>query len=256
MATPASSLHHLQTARPQQKFRVELASTPAEREQCYQLRYQVFANELGAEVRGNEPGLDKDRFDDHCCHIAVFDNRTNQLVATTRLLDNRGRDMTGVFYSETEFDISRILDSQKTYLEVGRTCIHPAYRRGAALPMLWQGIARYVVENRIDYLFGCASIPLANGNKYITSVMTHLRDKHFSTESLRVRPLIPLRLEETGPFPDDVILPTLLKAYLRQGAVICGEPYWDAGFGVADVFVLLQCDQITNRYAKHFIDRI
>ena len=48
----------------------------------------------------------------------------------------------------------------------------------------------------------------------------------------------------------------LLKAYLRQGAVICGEPYWDAGFGVADVFVLLQSDQISNRYVKHFIDRI
>ena len=49
---------------------------------------------------------------------------------------------------------------------------------------------------------------------------------------------------------------TLLRAYLRQGAIICGEPYWDAAFGVADVFVLLECDRITNRYTKHFIDRI
>ena len=86
--------------------------------------------------------------------------------------------------------------------------------------------------------------------------MTHIRDKHFSTPECRVRPLIPLRLDPNGPLADDVILPTLLKAYLRQGAVICGEPYWDAAFGVADVFVLLQCDQITNRYVKHFIDRI
>ena len=68
--------------------------------------------------------------------------------------------------------------------------------------------------------------------------------------------MIPLRLEADQPLADDVILPTLLKAYLRQGAVICGEPYWDAGFGVADVFVLLQSDQISNRYVKHFIDRI
>lgn len=256
MATPASALHHLQSAKPLQKFRVELASSDAARAQCYQLRYQVFANELGAEVRGNEPGIDKDRFDDHCQHVAVFDNRTNELVATTRLLDNQGRAATGIFYSETEFDIANIIQNDNAYLEVGRTCIYPTYRRGAALPMLWQGIARYVVENHIDYLFGCASIPLAGGNKYITSVMAHLRNKHFSTESARVRPLIPLRLEADGPFPDDVILPTLLKAYLRQGAVICGEPYWDAGFGVADVFVLLQCDQIANRYVKHFIDRI
>jgi putative hemolysin len=86
--------------------------------------------------------------------------------------------------------------------------------------------------------------------------MTHLRTKHFSSADRRVRPLIPLRLDTELPVADDVILPTLLKAYLRQGAVICGEPYWDAAFGVADVFVLLQCDQITNRYIKHFFDRI
>ena len=256
MATPASVLHQLEQTKPLQRFRVEFAISPAARLQCYQLRYEVFATELGAEVRGTEPGIDKDRFDDHCTHIAVFDNKSNQLVATTRLLDNQGRVATGRFYSETEFDIASILQAGKSYLEIGRTCIHPLYRRGAALPMLWQGIARYVVEHEIDYLFGCASIPLSHGNKYINSVMLHLRDKHFSAPHLRVRPLIPLRLEADLPVADDVILPTLLKAYLRQGAVICGEPYWDAGFGVADVFVLLQSDQISNRYVKHFIDRI
>jgi len=87
-------------------------------------------------------------------------------------------------------------------------------------------------------------------------VMHHLRDRHFSSAQNRVRPLIPFRMETEIPHADDVILPTLLKAYLRQGAVICGEPYWDAAFGVADVFVLLQCDQITSRYVKHFLDRI
>jgi putative hemolysin len=256
MATPVSALHQLHQVKPLPRFRVEFAASPAARQQCYELRYHVFATELGAEVRGTQPGIDKDHFDDHSTHIAVFDNKTNELVATTRLLDNQGRLATGKFYSETEFDITMILQAGKSYLEIGRTCIHPDYRRGAALPMLWQGIARHVVEHHIDYLFGCASIPLANGNKYIYSVMSHLREKHFSAPDYRVRPLIPLRLEADGPQADDVILPTLLKAYLRQGAVICGEPYWDAGFGVADVFVLLQCDQLTNRYVKHFIDRI
>lgn len=256
MATPASVIERIHQPEFQQRFRVELASTLAIRQQCYQLRYNVFANELGADVRGAEPGIDKDRFDDHCHHVAVFDNKTAALIATTRLLDNQGRLATGKFYSETEFDISAILKEEKSYLEIGRTCIHPDYRRGAALPMLWQGIARFVMENGIDYLFGCASIALSSGDRYINSIMTHLRNKHFSSADRRVRPLIPLRLEADLPLADDVILPTLLKAYLRQGAVICGEPYWDAAFGVADVFVLLQCDQITNRYVKHFLDRI
>lgn len=256
MATPAHVLQTRLETQPQQKFRVELATTTQTREDCYRLRYNVFANELGAEVRGHEPGMDKDRFDDHCKHIAVFDNRSNELIATTRLLDNQGREQTGMFYSETEFDISAIVDNNTSYLEVGRTCIHPQYRRGAALPMIWQGIARYIVENKIDYLFGCASIPLSYGDKYIQGIMTHLRLHHFSSPEQRVRPLLPLRLEKDGPRADDVILPTLLKAYLRQGAVICGEPYWDAAFGVADVFVLLECSKLTDRYIRHFVDRI
>jgi len=256
MATPASAIERIHRPESLQRFRVEFAMTPELRLQCYRLRYRVFANEQGADIRGHEPGIDKDRFDDHCQHVAVFDNKTNELIATTRLLDNHGRHAAGKFYSETEFDISAILQDGKSYLEVGRTCIHPDYRRGAALPMLWQGIARYVLENRIDYLFGCASIPLSSGDKYMSSVMHHLRDRHFSSAQNRVRPLIPLRMETEIPHADDVILPTLLKAYLRQGAVICGEPYWDAAFGVADVFVLLQCDQITSRYVKHFLDRI
>ncbi len=255
MATPVSEMALLREANPVQKFSVIFAEDDQTRRQCYQLRYNVFANEFGAEVRGNEHGLDKDRFDDYCVQVAVYDNATQEIIATTRLLMNEGRDKTGMFYSETEFDLSSILQNNKQYLEVGRTCIHPDYRRGAALPMLWRGIARAVVENQIDYLFGCASIPLANGDRYIQSVMNHIREKYFSPESMRVRPLIPLRMEDS-PLAEEVILPTLLKAYLKQGAMICGEPYWDAAFGVADVFVLLNSDHLSNRYVKHFIDRI
>ncbi len=256
MAIPANEIRKLHRAKPGDKYSVFVANDQQTKQACYRLRYDVFSNEMGADVRGQEEGLDKDRFDDHCLHLVVYDNQTNDLIATTRLLDNDGRQKTGMFYSESEFDLGNIIDSDAKFMEVGRTCIHPDYRRGAALAMLWQGIARLVVDKKIDYLIGCASIPLANGDKYINAVMQHIYRSHYTPESLRVRPLVPLRLNENCPQPDDVILPTLLKGYLRQGALICGEPYWDAAFGVADVFVLLECGQITSRYSKHFIDRI
>ena len=84
--------------------------------------------------------------------------------------------------------------------------------------------------------------------------MQVLRNKHYSDAEQRVRPLVPLKLSATS-VSEDVIMPTLLKAYIRQGAVICGEPYLDAAFGVADVFVLMDCNKITSRYRRHFIDR-
>jgi hypothetical protein len=47
-------------------------------------------------------------------------------------------------------------------------------------------------------------------------------------------------------------MPPLLKAYMRLGAKICGEPCWDEDFQVADVFILLKRDELCPRYARHF----
>jgi putative hemolysin len=257
MAMPISAIAQLPETKLHHKFSVILADDNKTRERCLKLRYDIFANEMGAKLYNSDHQLDIDAFDPHCYHLAVVDNRTNEIIATTRLLDQTGSQQTGGFYSESEFNLTRIVKPGLRYLEVGRTCVHPDYRRGSALPMLWQGIARFVVENNIDYLFGCCSIPLTGGDKYITNVMHYLREYHFSPDNLRAQPRIPLRLDATHQHnADDVVLPTLLKAYLRQGAFICGEPHWDAAFGVADVFVLLECSQITQRYTKHFIDRI
>ncbi len=54
--------------------------------------------------------------------------------------------------------------------------------------------------------------------------------------------------------PNNVIteMPPLLKAYMRLGAKICGEPCWDEDFQVADVFILLKRDDLCPRYARHF----
>ena len=53
--------------------------------------------------------------------------------------------------------------------------------------------------------------------------------------------------------PEKVALPPLLKAYLRLGAKIGGEPYLDADFQVADLFILLPTREIDHRYARHFL---
>jgi len=132
MATPFNEVSQVKKTRQSNRFSVFLADSPLQRRQCYKLRHDVFANEMGAEVRGTEPGIDKDRFDDACRHLAVYDNHTNELIATTRLLDNQGRRETGMFYSETEFDLGNIVSDGCQFMEVGRTCIHPEYRRGAA----------------------------------------------------------------------------------------------------------------------------
>ena len=237
------------------RFVVSLATAHDNIEACLRLRYQVFANEHGAQLSSAGTGLDKDYFDNYCKHLMVYDNETKQVVATTRLISGEDTKFTNGFYSETEFNLQNILDIPGRFMEVGRTCIHSDFRRGAVLALLWQGIARLVSLCKVDYLIGCASIPLSGGERYIASVMHHLRTHHFIASDKHVQPLLPLPRTEVNNI-DDVILPTLLKGYLRQGALICGEPYWDAQFGVADVFILMDTDKITKRYQKHFIERL
>ena len=236
------------------RFSVRLAENNGEIEQCLRLRYRVFAQEMGARLSSKEVGIDTDRFDEFCKHLIVLDNKTNEVIATTRLLVSEDAKKSELFYSETEFDLEYILNKAGRFLEVGRTCIDPDSRKGAVLAILWQGIAEMVVKRKVDYLIGCASISLRNGDTYINSLMNILRNKYFSPSDLRARPLVPLRLNKD--MVDDVQLPPLLKGYLRQGAMICGEPHWDAEFNVADVFILLPCDKMSRRYQRHFIERV
>ena len=256
MATPCHALPLAQPMLPgRSSITVSLAASEDEIEQCLRLRYRIFAGEMGASINGGRPGIDHDRFDGHCKHLMVRDSASKEVVGTTRLLLSQDAAEVGLFYSETEFNLERVLSLPGRFMEVGRTCIHPDYRRGATLAMLWQGIAQMVVLHNVDYLIGCPSIALDKGDNYVCSILTYLRDNHYAPEQLRVTPLIPLP-QKDAMASDNVLLPTLLKGYLRLGAMICGEPYWDAAFNVADVFILVDRDQLARRYVRHFVNRV
>ncbi len=249
MAIPAYDIVNLLTQ--DDKYTAFIAEDEHIKQLCYKLRYDVFAKEPDTDLSIENRSIDKDRFDEHCQHLVIFNHQNNEIIATTRLLDNNGRNQVGMFYSETEFDLMNIITPEINFIEVGRTCIHPAYRQENVLATLWRGIAELLISNKIDYLMGSASIPLSNGDKYISSVMSHIYQHHYAPEHLRVQPLVPLRLNKNQAHADDAILPILLKDYVQQGALVCGQPYWDAAIGVADVFILLEAGKIVSRYSKH-----
>ena len=81
--------------------------------------------------------------------------------------------------------------------------------------------------------------------------MQRLRERYLCRQNLRAEPKTPLPAMEVS---GNVIaeMPPLLKAYMRLGAKVCGEPCWDKDFQVADVFILLKRDELCPRYARHF----
>ena len=48
------------------------------------------------------------------------------------------------FYSEKEFDLTRIKNLDGELLELGRSCARKDYRDRALLPLMWEAIADYV----------------------------------------------------------------------------------------------------------------
>jgi putative hemolysin len=235
------------------RFVAQLATSESDILESLQLRYRVFAEELGAKLQTGAARIDMDRFDRHCSHLIVRDMLTRRIVASTRLLSEAGAAAAGGFYSESEFDLAFLGGLTGRKLEVGRTCVDPAFRSGAVIATLWSRLVEHVMAERYDYLFGCASISLEDGGQYAQSVMTYLSSQYQTDPDKRVRsrhclPAADLRDASSKP----PRLPPLLKAYVGLGAKVCGEGYWDQDFNCVDVFVMLEIANMAPRFVRHF----
>lgn len=230
----------------------EIASKRSEITLAQKLRYQVFAQEMGAQLHSLEAGLDVDPIDEYCDHLLVRDLQTGQIVGCTRLLSDLQARRLGYFYSEGEFHLDGVLALPGRFLEIGRTCVDPAHRGSLVLSTLWGGLAEYVALHQFDYLMGCASIPPGPNGFAVDAVYKQIQPHQFGPGHLDVRPKI-----EVPPhhrcIRDECGIPPLLQAYLRLGCWVLGEPFWDSDFNVMDVFILLELDRIQARYEKRYI---
>jgi putative hemolysin len=238
------------------RYRVQLATTPHDLQRSQRLRYQVFVQEMGAQAQVDESGLEHDHYDAFCQHLLVIDQQNNELVASTRILTAHRAREAGGFYSANEFDLAMLTRLDGEVMEIGRTCVHPGHRNGSTIGVLWQGLANFMAQNHISHLFGSASIPMQDGGVAARSIMQELRGSFMSRDDLRVTPKLALPpLDASQGSRSKTRMPPLLKAYMRLGAQICGEPCWDPAFACADIFILLDVQKLQARYHRHFVQR-
>jgi putative hemolysin len=242
--------HAAETVSGQHRLRVSWAHSDAELREAQRLRYRVFADEMGAQLKG-PAGLDVDAFDAFCDHLLVRDLDTLEVVGTYRVLPPHQAARAGRLYAEGEFDVSRLAHLRPKLVEVGRSCVHADYRSGAVIMSLWGGLATYMKQNGYETMLGCASVGMTDGGHYAADLYSALEDSLTSPE-YHAFAHTPLPVEElkTGA---DVSPPPLLKGYLRLGAKICGAPAWDPDFNTADFLTLLRLSEIGARYARHFM---
>ena len=233
------------------RYHVSLAVDDSEIREAQRLRYKVFAEEMGARLSSVLPGHDIDLYDPFCDHLLVRELDSNEVVGTYRILPPEAARRVGSYYSEQEFDLARLARLRPRMVEVGRSCIHPGYRSGAAIFMLWAGLARYMVQNGYEYMIGCASMGMGDGGHAAASIYARIKQRHSCPLEYRAFPLCRLPLEHLDA-TRAAELPPLVKGYLNIGAWVCGEPAWDPDFNVADLLVLLPLANVNARYAQHF----
>lgn len=236
---------------PSPRLILSLASTAAEVREVQRLRYKVFIDSMGLSALANDERLDRDEFDEHCDHLVVRESVTLKVVGTYRVLSAAKARKIGRFYSENEFDLGRLNNLRPRMVEAGRACIHPDYRGGSVIMLLWAGLAEYMRRERCDYLVGCASMSVADGGHNAVAVYQALKEKHSAPAEYRVTPHLPFPIESVEA-AQRAQVPPLIKGYMRSGAWLCGEPAWDPDFESADMFLMLPLANLDGRYAKHY----
>nr|WP_051567147.1 GNAT family N-acyltransferase [Sulfitobacter guttiformis] len=219
------------------------------------LRYEVFVREMGGggSMVDHNRKLERDRFDPYFDHMILTERGDDAVIGVYRLLRSDRAALTNGFYSAAEYDLAPLLKSGKRLLELGRSCLHPAYRGGAAMHALWRGLAEYVAEHRIDILFGVASFRGTDVARLAPS-LSLLHHRHLAPAALRVRARdkafqrMDLIAEDMLDRPAAMVeVPSLIKAYLRLGGCVGEGAYVDNVFNTTDVCLILDTGQLTER---------
>ncbi|MEM6261810.1 MAG: GNAT family N-acyltransferase [Bacteroidota bacterium] len=244
------------------QIRIRLAANDEEIRAAQELRYKIFYEEYGAlpsdEIKTQK--RDFDQYDEHSEHLIVTDEIEGNevIVGTYRLLTQDSALKCGQFYSESEYNIDTLKNSNLKLLELGRSCVAEDYRARPTMQLLWQGIVDYMIRYDIDVLFGCASLhstdidELAPALSYLYHY--HKAPGHICTRALDDRyidmNIIPKEdLDAKSVFSN---LPPLIKGYMRIGAFVGDGAVIDPEFQTTDVCIIAKTDMVAQRYRKHF----
>ena len=243
---------------------LRIAATPGEVDALQALRYRVFYDEMGAapDAAATASRRDIDSFDLVADHLIVVDHALGDgpegVVGTYRMLQREGAALAGRFYSADEYDISPLLSFPGRLLELGRSCVDLQYRGRAVMQLLWRGIAAYVFAHEIDLMFGCASLAGTDPEQN-AAALTYLHHNHLAPPALRPRALPERYVDMRRLPPDDVdarrvlvLLPPLIKGYLRLGGMIGDGAVIDTQFNTTDVAIVVKTDLVTDKYFDHY----
>jgi len=209
------------------RYEARLTNSPQEILQAQKLRYQVMYAEKGGrpDLQKVKNKADIDEWDDCAHHIVVVDNKNkpSKVVGTLRLVSNLSLVEDQLFYTEEAFDLSALRNHYPSMLELGRFCIDPRGRNGVILMLIWKYAMQFIVTNKIDVMFGCASFPGTDIDRH-RDVLTYLYQNNLAPNELMPIPVTNhVKIADMSSHKTDYEsatkgIPTLLRGYLKLGA--------------------------------------
>ncbi|CAN5797946.1 GNAT family N-acetyltransferase [soil metagenome] len=235
------------------RYTIRLAENQEEITELLKLRHRVFKVEIGKQSN-DLTEIESDEYDSTSHHLIAVENVSGRIVGGYRLRTAEINTLDLGFYSAGEFCLNdlpdEILDQS---VEIGRACIEAEYRNGKVLFLLWKGLARYVLQKKKRYLFGCCSLfsnDLSDGFK----AYRQLEREGFMHENLNISALKSNFFEQQNFCSNEtnIELPKLFTTYLRIGAKVCSQPILDEDFGTIDFFVIFDSLKMNEKYRKLF----
>lgn len=247
-----------------ERYTVRLAQTEADLIAAQRLRYRVFVEELGSDgpTVDHESRLERDEYDEIFDHLVLVDcsvpEGEDHVIGVYRLLPSERVGQTGRFYSENEFDLSPLRQSGRSLLELGRSCVHPDHRGGTSMFHLWNGLSEYVLDRKIEILFGAASF-FGTDIAELKAPLSYLHHNHLAPPALRVKALGPtavaldqLSLDELDPKAASKEIPPLIKGYLRLGGFVGDGAFVDHEFNTTDVCLIMDTARMSHRHYDYY----
>ena len=244
------------------KYRSRMAATTADVICCQQLRYLTFIEERGLDRGAELARLDSDEFDAICRHVMIEEARSGKLVCCFRMLPLNDGSQISRSYSAKYYNLAKLAAYPGPMLEMGRFCIHPAYRDPNILRVAWGAMSQAVYAEGVELIFGCSSFHGVDAETYMDAfallASKHLGPKRwlprvkapdvfrFARKLKLMRPDLKLALRR---------MPPLLRSYLAMGGWVSDHAVIDRELNTLHVFTGIEIKRVPTARAR-FMRRI
>jgi putative hemolysin len=239
------------------KYKARMAVTEADVRACQQLRYLTFVEQRGLDPAGALHRLDRDEFDPVCRHMMIEEARGGKLVCCFRLLPLNDGSEIARSYSAQYYELSKLAAYPGRMVEMGRFCIHPAFRDPNILRTAWAAMSSFVDETGIDLIFGCSSFHGVDAEAYMEAFAL-LKEKHLAPKRWLPRVKAPnvfrfarkLRLKRPDPALALRCMPPLLRSYLVMGGWVSDHAVIDRELRTLHVFTGVEVNRVPPNRAR------